>query len=408
MPKRIKTPPPPEDEPRYLVVVHPYPLNANLLLHTDRRALALWLACCIGKDALYAMYYKPSSPGMVIIEVDHYFDRFDSLLGKHHWSSFLRNPTKEDGDKVSKVFWCLYNSGRLVQKNGWKRVDVEEHWFQGWTPDNNTIKHPYPKTTYCDVPAEAQTGVPLCRPLPKDTFTPPPPKPRPTVGSAEWILSRSRSSNASSEAPSSSRRRRQIAPSDSASVISSPSAYGARGPPPQAAYVSRWLDDIDAKQLPWPRPPSTISSTFTLSSSITSSSVGSRTPSALGATPAAATPPSRPSVPARPPGLDAQSGPSFRPYESFDWTDEIEIEAQQDVPTSPQSGSTSRAPGGHTPRRAPEPKGAVDPDQNYEYEEEDVPKRSTADAMKAIFDGAPGVPASGLELPSGCPSRLDP
>ncbi len=60
MPKRVKTPPPPEDEPRYLVVVHPYPLNANLLLQADRRTLALWLACCTGKDVLYAMYYKPS------------------------------------------------------------------------------------------------------------------------------------------------------------------------------------------------------------------------------------------------------------------------------------------------------------------------------------------------------------
>ena len=38
--------------------------------------------------------------------------------------------------------------------------------------------------------------------------------------------------------------------------------------------------------------------------------------------------------------------------------------------------------------------GAVEPDQGYEYEEEDVPKRSTADAMRAIFDGAPGVATS--------------
>ena len=60
MPKRAKTPPPPEDEPRYLVVVHPFPLNANLVLHADRRGLALWLACCIGKDPLYAMFYKQS------------------------------------------------------------------------------------------------------------------------------------------------------------------------------------------------------------------------------------------------------------------------------------------------------------------------------------------------------------
>jgi hypothetical protein len=55
---------------------------------------------------------------MVIIEVDRYFDRFDGLLGKHLWSSFLKHPKEEDKDKASKVFWCLYNSGRMVQKNG--------------------------------------------------------------------------------------------------------------------------------------------------------------------------------------------------------------------------------------------------------------------------------------------------
>lgn len=143
MPKRIPTPPPPEDEPRYVVVVHPYPLNPNLLLHADRRTLALWLACCTGKDVLLALYYKPSvspmssffqnppscgigradmvihqSPGMVIVEIDRYFDRFDSVLGMHEWSKFLKKPTDEDMDKSSKVFWCVHNSGRLVQKSG--------------------------------------------------------------------------------------------------------------------------------------------------------------------------------------------------------------------------------------------------------------------------------------------------
>jgi hypothetical protein len=58
------------------------------------------------------------SPGMVIIEVDRYFDRFDALLGKHLWSSFLKYPREEDKDKASKVFWCHYSSGRMVQKNG--------------------------------------------------------------------------------------------------------------------------------------------------------------------------------------------------------------------------------------------------------------------------------------------------
>jgi len=179
MPKRIPTPPPPEDEPRYLTVVHPYPLNPNLLLHADRRAVALWLACCTGKDVLLAMFYKPTSPGMVIIEVDRDFEQFDSLLGMHTWSKFLLKPTEEESDKASKVFWCHYNSGRLVQKNGWKRVDIEEHWFHGWSPNNTKIKFPYPKTTHCDVPSEAKTGVPLCRPLPQSLFPVPQPAPRP-------------------------------------------------------------------------------------------------------------------------------------------------------------------------------------------------------------------------------------
>ncbi|KAI9445620.1 hypothetical protein BJY52DRAFT_1315936 [Lactarius psammicola] len=118
MPKRIPTPPPPEDEPRYLTVVHPYPLHANLELPADRRALALWLACCASKDVLLAMFHKPASPGMVVIEVDRYFDRFDDLLGLHTWSEFLLQPKKEQKDKSSKVFYCHYNTGRLVEKNG--------------------------------------------------------------------------------------------------------------------------------------------------------------------------------------------------------------------------------------------------------------------------------------------------
>ncbi|KAH9959053.1 hypothetical protein BC827DRAFT_1135249 [Russula dissimulans] len=119
MPKRPQTPPPPDDEPRYLTVVHPYPLNANLMLLADRRTLALWLACCTGKDVLLSMFHKPSSPGMVIIEVSRDFDgRFDLLLGTHEWSALLKRPTKEEEDKASKVFYCRYNTGRMVEKLG--------------------------------------------------------------------------------------------------------------------------------------------------------------------------------------------------------------------------------------------------------------------------------------------------
>jgi len=61
---------------------------------------------------------------MVIIEVDRDFEQFEMLLGKHEWSKFLLRPTKEEEDKTSKVFWCHYNSGRLVQKHGESRPSV--------------------------------------------------------------------------------------------------------------------------------------------------------------------------------------------------------------------------------------------------------------------------------------------
>ena len=89
---------------------------------------------------------------MVIIEVDSEFDRFNDLLGRHSWSNILLEPTEEQSDKSSEVFYCTLNTGRLVEKNGafsiscgvnvahpspgWKRKWIEEHWFKGWKPDN--------------------------------------------------------------------------------------------------------------------------------------------------------------------------------------------------------------------------------------------------------------------------------
>jgi hypothetical protein len=60
MPKRAVTPPPGDDEPRYLTVVHPYPLNAHMELPEDRENFGRWLACCIGPDPFYAFFHKPS------------------------------------------------------------------------------------------------------------------------------------------------------------------------------------------------------------------------------------------------------------------------------------------------------------------------------------------------------------
>lgn len=55
---------------------------------------------------------------MVIIEVNRHYAHFDRILGEHRWSEFLQNPTKEENGRVTKVFYCTYNTGRIVQKNG--------------------------------------------------------------------------------------------------------------------------------------------------------------------------------------------------------------------------------------------------------------------------------------------------
>ena len=131
---------PVEDDSTYLTVVHPYPLNANLQLPSDRRALALWLACCTGKhDVLRAMFHKPKvgpmifpSPcvldelrrllsqaaRMVVIEVDREFERLETLLGMHSWSEFLLAPTEEEAGKSSTVFFCTYNSAKALRDAG--------------------------------------------------------------------------------------------------------------------------------------------------------------------------------------------------------------------------------------------------------------------------------------------------
>ncbi|KIK87928.1 hypothetical protein PAXRUDRAFT_27412 [Paxillus rubicundulus Ve08.2h10] len=195
MPKRIPTPPPAEDEPRYLSVVHPYAIggSCNMELPKDRQDFAGWVACCIDKDSFLAIFHKPSARNMVIIEVNRCYSDFDRILGEHRWSEFLQNPTEDEKERVTRVFYCTYSSGRIVQKNGWKRIDVEDAWFKAWSPNNKCIKFPYPKTHFCDVPVEDRTNHPLCRPLPGAVVILPPEMiatPQPVVGSVDWNQSK--------------------------------------------------------------------------------------------------------------------------------------------------------------------------------------------------------------------------
>lgn len=48
-------------------------------------------------------------------------EEWRSLLGAHHWNEILISPTEHEKDKVSRVYFCMYNTGRQVQKNGRSR-----------------------------------------------------------------------------------------------------------------------------------------------------------------------------------------------------------------------------------------------------------------------------------------------
>jgi hypothetical protein len=60
MRKRIPTPEPGDDEPKYFIVNHPYPLNANWALSEDCEICGRWIAACIGSEPFFALLYKPS------------------------------------------------------------------------------------------------------------------------------------------------------------------------------------------------------------------------------------------------------------------------------------------------------------------------------------------------------------
>ncbi|KAJ7073160.1 hypothetical protein C8F01DRAFT_1106317 [Mycena amicta] len=190
MPKRIPTPEPGDDEPKYYTVVQPYPLNANWELPHDYITCGRWVASCIGSpDPLFALFYKPSARGQVLLEVNRDYVSPERLLGEHRWSEFLRKPTAEEAGRVTQIFYSTYSNGRAAQKDGWKRINVADSWFKNWSPENPVISHPYPPTQWCPLPPEDKTNKPMCRPLPV-ALKPPPQKasaPPPVVpGSSAW------------------------------------------------------------------------------------------------------------------------------------------------------------------------------------------------------------------------------
>ncbi|EEB97038.1 hypothetical protein MPER_03725, partial [Moniliophthora perniciosa FA553] len=99
MPKRIKTPPPPDDV-RFFTIYQPYPLNANMESQNDRVRCARWIAEIIDQKWLIGILYRPRSYlGSILIEVDKAFTDTGCLLGEHRWAEFLVIPTTEEGER---------------------------------------------------------------------------------------------------------------------------------------------------------------------------------------------------------------------------------------------------------------------------------------------------------------------
>ncbi|OBZ69908.1 hypothetical protein A0H81_10374 [Grifola frondosa] len=169
MPHRPTTPTP-VDENRFLTIVHPYPLQANMKLQEDREECSRWLARFIPPNALIAIYYKPRSPSMLIVEIQREVPQLENILGEHTWSEFLRNPGDQEKDRVSRLFFCTLGTGRAVQKEGWRRVDIDPAWLKDCRPNDELMEKTYPTTHYCKLLPEDKTRFELCRPLPIKWF----------------------------------------------------------------------------------------------------------------------------------------------------------------------------------------------------------------------------------------------
>ncbi|KAJ4473907.1 hypothetical protein C8R41DRAFT_848519 [Lentinula lateritia] len=352
MPKRIATPPS-DINTRYFTISFPYPLNANWELKADQITFSRWIACCIKKEYLIAIMYKPTARGMVIIEVDRAFpdDEHRTLLGEHRWSEFLKRPSEEERRCCSKIFYSVYNDHRGAQKDGWKTINVLEKWFDPaqWSPNNSIIKSPYPSTHWCASPAEDRTNKKMCRPLPVAMF-PPPPKPvRPVVGSSDWVQSNTApdpkspeyqrviwGNNDISAAMKLNKSSTVIKPTvrlntPSAVKIAS-NAWGSQGktvatPPSTTHGPTPASVPVKPPQGAWgSRRPAVTTPVSTKAWGLPKSVAVS--PSSTSSAPLSAPPAISTAVPSVPPGLirDSASGSSSGSSLSFDWASEVEAE----------------------------------------------------------------------------------
>ncbi|KAG8780422.1 hypothetical protein FRC12_023052 [Ceratobasidium sp. 428] len=154
MPKREKTPPPGDDEPKYLSIYYPFPPHSTLDEEKNVKECARWLACFVGKDNLYSLFHKPSSPNVIIAEISPEIDdrKMRNILGEHEWSEVFVKIESEDITS-SKIFYSTFNSRREVEKTGWKPVDIVDEYFKNFNPSKGgKCVYPYPDTHFCEPP----------------------------------------------------------------------------------------------------------------------------------------------------------------------------------------------------------------------------------------------------------------
>ena len=53
---------------------------------------------------------------MVLLEIDKAY--LEHLLGERRWVEFLKNRRADEKERISQIFYCLYDTGRAAQKDG--------------------------------------------------------------------------------------------------------------------------------------------------------------------------------------------------------------------------------------------------------------------------------------------------
>jgi hypothetical protein len=70
---------------------------------------------------------------MVVAEVSKTFSQFEKVLGEHRWGEFLREPSPEERDKKTKVYYSTYTNSRALQKDGksgWESIENTSNFME--------------------------------------------------------------------------------------------------------------------------------------------------------------------------------------------------------------------------------------------------------------------------------------